>query len=87
MASKKIDPKLVADRKEILAEQFKEAPNDSVKIATPEPETVVSAESTTTEVADGKTKKAGFMGLPTLVWVAIIGAGVYYAYTKGVFKK
>ncbi len=80
MASKKIDPKFVQERKEILAEQFKEVPSDNVKIATPEPETeIVAAESTTTEVADGKTKKAGFMGLPTLVWVAIIGAGVYYA--------
>jgi|TARA_B100001094_G_scaffold308747_1_gene341726 hypothetical protein len=87
MASKKIDPKFVAERKEILAEQFKEAPSDNVKIATPEPTTEVAAESTTTEVVDGKTKKAGFMGLPTLAWVAIIGAGVYYAYTKGVFKK
>lgn len=32
-------------------------------------------------------KKAGFMGLPNLAWIAIIGVGVYYAYTKGMFKK
>ena len=28
-----------------------------------------------------------FMGLPNLAWIAIIGVGVYYAYSKGMFKK
>ena len=30
---------------------------------------------------------AGFMGLPKIAWIAIIGVGVYYAYSKGMFKK
>jgi hypothetical protein len=57
MASKKIDPKFVQERKEILAEQFKEVPSDNVKIATPEPTTEIVADSTTSEVAEGNVKK------------------------------
>jgi hypothetical protein len=30
---------------------------------------------------------AGFMGLPKIAWIAIIGAGLYYAYSKGMLKK
>lgn len=30
---------------------------------------------------------AGFMGLPKIAWIAIIGIGVYYAYSKGMLKK
>ena len=32
-------------------------------------------------------KTAGFMGLPKIAWIAIIGVGVYYAYSKGMLKK
>jgi predicted nucleic acid-binding Zn-ribbon protein len=34
-----------------------------------------------------KVNTAGFMGLPKVAWIAIIGVGVYYAYSKGMFKK
>ena len=34
-----------------------------------------------------KTNTAGYMGIPQIGWIAIIGVGVYYAYTKGMFKK
>lgn len=81
----KIDPKLVADRKKVLAENIKQADKGNVKVAPPTPPTPPVADSTT--VADTDTKKAGFMGLPTIAWVVFIGVGVYYAYTKGVFKK
>ena len=30
---------------------------------------------------------AGFMGLPTMAWIAIGGVALYYAYSKGMFKK
>tara|TARA_R100000908_G_scaffold64977_2_gene50977 strand:+ start:2268 stop:2483 length:216 start_codon:yes stop_codon:yes gene_type:complete len=33
------------------------------------------------------TQSAGYMGIPQIGWIAIIGVGVYYAYTKGMFKK
>jgi len=36
---------------------------------------------------DAETKKAGFMGLPTVAWIAIGGIALYYAYSKGMFKK
>lgn len=36
---------------------------------------------------NGETKTAGFMGLPTIAWIAIGGIAVYYAYSKGMFKK
>ena len=41
------------------------------------------------EVTDDADKvvTAGFMGLPKVAWIAIIGVGVYYAYSKGMFKK
>ena len=32
-------------------------------------------------------KVAGYMGIPQIGWIAIIGVGVYYAYSKGMFKK
>jgi len=32
-------------------------------------------------------KTAGYMGIPKIAWIAIIGVGVYYAYSKGMFKK
>tara|TARA_R110001592_G_scaffold196051_1_gene443766 strand:+ start:769 stop:972 length:204 start_codon:yes stop_codon:yes gene_type:complete len=33
------------------------------------------------------TKSAGYMGIPKIGWIAIIGVGLYYAYTKGFLKK
>lgn len=36
---------------------------------------------------DTETKTAGFMGLPTVAWIAIGGIALYYAYSKGMFKK
>ena len=33
------------------------------------------------------TQVAGYMGIPQIGWIAIIGVGVYYAYSKGMFKK
>ena len=32
-------------------------------------------------------KSAGYMGIPKIGWIAIIGVGLYYAYTKGFLKK
>ena len=34
-----------------------------------------------------KVATAGFMGLPTIAWIAIGGVALYYAYSKGMFKK
>ena len=34
-----------------------------------------------------KVVTAGFMGLPNLAWIAIGGVALYYAYSKGMFKK
>ena len=34
-----------------------------------------------------KVVTAGFMGLPTIAWVAIGGIALYYAYSQGIFKK
>ena len=34
-----------------------------------------------------KVATAGFMGLPTMAWIAIGGVALYYAYSKGMFKK
>lgn len=36
---------------------------------------------------DTETKTAGFMGLPTVAWIAIGGIALYFAYSKGMFKK
>ena len=94
MAATKVDPKFVAERQDAIKENIRRdltidytVPNVKVAPPSPEPETEVVADSTTTEIEDSKTKKAGFMGLPTIAWVAIIGVGVYYAYSKGMFKK
>jgi len=38
------------------------------------------------ELMPSSTKSAGYMGIPKIGWIAIIGVGVYYAYTKGMFK-
>jgi hypothetical protein len=32
------------------------------------------------------TKSAGYMGIPKIGWIAIIGVLGYFAYTKGMFK-
>jgi len=40
-----------------------------------------------TETSTDVVKTAGFMGLPKIAWIAIIGAGLYYAYSKGMLKK
>ena len=37
--------------------------------------------------AEPVVKTAGYMGIPKIAWVALIGVGVYYAYSKGMFKK
>ena len=86
---RKIDPNFVAERQEAIKENITQLPVEDVKVAPPAsaPAPEVVADSTTTEIVDGKTKKAGFMGIPTIAWVALIGVGVYYAYSKGMFKK
>jgi hypothetical protein len=33
------------------------------------------------------TTTAGFMGIPNIAWIAIVGVGLYYAYSQGMFKK
>ena len=33
------------------------------------------------------TNTAGFMGIPNIAWIAIVGVGLYYAYSQGMFKK
>ena len=43
--------------------------------------------TTTTTATPSGTTTAGFMGLPKVAWIAIIGVGVYYAYSKGMLKK
>ncbi len=40
-----------------------------------------------TELAPNNVTSAGYMGIPKIGWIAIIGVGLYYAYTKGMFKK
>jgi|TARA_B100001094_G_scaffold308747_1_gene341725 hypothetical protein len=52
-----------------------------------EAEVIGPGDNVGTKPAEVKPKKAGFMGLPNLAWIAIIGVGVYYAYSKGIFKK
>jgi hypothetical protein len=68
---KKVNDALYGAGKELLAEAEVIGPGDNVG----------------TKPAEVKPKKAGFMGLPNLAWIAIIGVGVYYAYSKGIFKK
>jgi len=44
----------------------------------------------TTGISDTTTPTpttAGYMGIPKIAWVAIIGVGVYYAYSKGMLDK
>lgn len=36
---------------------------------------------------DTSTKTAGFMGVPTIAWIAIGGVALYFAYKKGMLKK
>ena len=43
--------------------------------------------SDTTSDDDSTTKTAGFMGIPTIAWIAIGGVALYYAYSKGMLKK
>jgi len=52
-----------------------------------EAELIGPGDNVGTAPADVKPTTAGFMGLPNLAWIAIIGVGVYYAYSKGMFKK
>lgn len=35
----------------------------------------------------GGVNTAGYMGIPKIAWLVIIGGGLYYAYSKGMFKK
>jgi len=64
----------------------KEIPAFTNPVITDEKPTEDPVDTTSTTNGDD-TKTAGFMGLPKIAWIAIIGAGLYYAYSKGMFKK
>jgi hypothetical protein len=40
-----------------------------------------------TQLATDNVTSAGYMGIPKIGWIAIIGVLGYFAYKKGVFKK
>ena len=42
---------------------------------------------TTTTIPTSTVQTAGFMGLPTILWIAIAGGAIYYGHKKGMFKK
>ena len=65
----------------------KEIPQYVNPVITDEKPTEDPADTTTSTTNGDNTKTAGFMGLPKIAWIAIIGVGLYYAYSKGMFKK
>tara|TARA_R100000908_G_C3755948_1_gene150531 strand:+ start:2956 stop:3246 length:291 start_codon:yes stop_codon:yes gene_type:complete len=53
-------------------------------------EEIIDEDVDTTDTStddDSTTKTAGFMGIPTIAWIAIGGVALYFAYKKGMLKK
>ena len=77
----KFKEKVTEFNKNLYSKEAKEERGDIIDYNT------VKIEDGTVGVDTPKVVTAGFMGLPTMAWIAIGGVALYYAYSKGMLKK
>ena len=68
-------------------DQVKEPVEDKINLDISVDDTEIDNGQSGEAPLGSKTNTAGFMGISTTAWIAIVGIGLYYAYTKGMLKK